>query len=153
MRLIKKAFLDFFSKQFMIFLVIGGLAALVNFISRYLINKVIPFTYSVLLAYIIGMITAFLLQKTFTFLTGEKGLSRQFSYFIIINLFGMAQTFIISLALAEYLFPKYINIKYPYEISHLIGLAVPMFSSFLGHKYISFGDYNISALFKKIFLN
>jgi putative flippase GtrA len=55
----------FFSKQFLVFLATGGIAALINFLSRILYSNWLDFSLAVFLAYITGMITAFILAKKF----------------------------------------------------------------------------------------
>ena len=51
------------SSQFIRFLFTGGLAALVNFGSRILYNRWMGFSTAVCVAYVTGMITAFLLAR------------------------------------------------------------------------------------------
>ena len=59
--------IGFFAKrQFVVFIVTGGVAALVNFLSRILFNQWLSFSSSVILAYLCGMVTAYVLAKSFT---------------------------------------------------------------------------------------
>lgn len=46
-------------QKFFKFLVAGGLAALVNFGSRILLNNFMPYAQAIIIAYCIGMLTAF----------------------------------------------------------------------------------------------
>ena len=57
----------FKSRQFVMFLITGGLAAAVNFGSRILYNQWMGFSAAIVLAYITGMITAFVLARIFVF--------------------------------------------------------------------------------------
>ena len=59
------------TKQFLLFIVAGGFAALVNIISRALLSLFMNFSSSVLIAYFIGMVIAFILTKKFVFLSGQ----------------------------------------------------------------------------------
>lgn len=58
---------DFFSKQFFIFLTVGGTAALVNFFSRFLFRPFLPYVVSVVCAFVVGTILSFFLNRMFTF--------------------------------------------------------------------------------------
>ena len=57
----------FKSRQFVMFLITGGLAAAVNFGSRILYNQWMGFSAAIVLAYITGMVTAFVLARIFVF--------------------------------------------------------------------------------------
>ena len=65
-----------FSHQFLLFLLTGGTAAAVNFGSRILYSAWIPFSYAVILAYLTGMVTAFVLAKLFVFKASQQSMQR-----------------------------------------------------------------------------
>ena len=67
---------QFMSHQFLLFLLTGGAAAAVNFGSRILYNVWIPFSYAVILAYLTGMVTAFVLAKLFVFKASQQSMQR-----------------------------------------------------------------------------
>ena len=48
---------EFASRQFVAFLLTGGTAALINFISRIIYNQWLGFSSAVILAYLTGMVT------------------------------------------------------------------------------------------------
>ena len=126
------------SKQFILFLLTGGIAATVNFCSRIIFNLWISFSMAVILAYITGMVTAFILAKFLVFKESNQSLHQSIIFFILVNIIAILQTWIISMLLAYYLLPA-INIKnFVREISHAVGIVVPVFSSYIGHKHWSF---------------
>ena len=129
---------QFKSRQFLIFLVTGGLAAAVNFGSRIIYNLWLSFSAAVVLAYITGMITAFMLAKLFVFKDGQQSLHQSVIFFILVNIVAVFQTWIISMGLAYYLLPKMGVNEYIREIAHAIGVIVPVFTSYIGHKRWSF---------------
>jgi putative flippase GtrA len=133
-----KVLADFFSKEFYKFLVVGGFAAVVNFFSRIGINYFFGFTLSVIIAYLIGMITAFILNKILVFKIEKGNTAKQFWYFTLVNIFAVIQTVTISVFLAKWFFPRIGFMIYSEEIAHFIGISIPVITSFLGHKYISF---------------
>jgi putative flippase GtrA len=132
---------QFKSKQFITFLFAGGFAALVNFGSRFFYNEYMSFGNAVIVAYITGMITAFILTKLFVFEKSQHKTHKEFFYFTLVNLVAIIQTYIISIGLADYIFPHMGFAHNPNEadaIAHAIGVAFPVFTSFIGHKYLSF---------------
>ena len=129
---------QFKSRQFLIFLVTGGFAAAVNFGSRIIYNLWLSFSTAVVLAYITGMITAFVLAKLFVFRDSQQSFNRSVMFFILVNSIAVFQTWIISMGLAYYLLPKMGINEYIREIAHAIGVIVPVFTSYIGHKRWSF---------------
>jgi putative flippase GtrA len=130
----------FANKQFVTFLITGGIAACVNFLSRILFNQWMTFSSSVVLAYICGMITAFVLAKIFVFKTSRQSIGNAIFYFCLVNAFAVLQTWAISMLLAYYLLPSIGVNLFTHEIAHAVGIIIPVFTSFLGHKYFSFSD-------------
>jgi len=129
---------QFQSSQFLIFLLTGGIAAAVNFGTRIVYNLWVAFSFSIILAYVTGMITAFILAKLFVFKASQQPLHHSVMFFILVNLVAIFQTWVISMGLAYYVLPA-MGIKlYIREISHAVGIAVPVFTSYIGHKHWSF---------------
>ena len=128
----------FKSRQFVMFLITGGLAAAVNFGSRILYNQWMGFSAAIVLAYITGMITAFVLARIFVFQDSQRALHQSALYFVLVNLVAVAQTWIISLLLADHVLPSLGVQRFVHESAHAVGVVVPVFSSYLGHKHLSF---------------
>lgn len=133
--MIRKHFLN---QQFLRFLVVGGMAAGVNFISRIFLSETMSYRWAIFVAYIVGMLTAYLLSRAFVFEKSSRKPIHELYYFSIVNVVAVCQVWGISILLAEYIFPKTGFGFYPEEIAHIIGLSVPIFTSFLGHKFWSF---------------
>lgn len=62
--------------------------------------------------------------------------------FVAVNLFAVIQTYVISLALVEWLFPLLRITWYTYELAHFVGISVPIITSYIGHKYLTFRPEN-----------
>lgn len=129
---------QFFSRQFLLFLLTGGTAAAVNFGSRIVYSVWLGFSSAVILAYITGMITAFVLAKLFVFKGSQQSVQRSAGFFVLVNLVAALQTWAISMGLAYYLLPSLGVTLFVREIAHAVGVAVPVFSSYIGHKRWSF---------------
>jgi putative flippase GtrA len=133
---------NFFSKQFITFLITGGIAAAVNFFTRILFSNWMSFSQSIILAYMFGMATAFLLAKYFVFKNSSRRSSTSAVIFIFVNVIAVLQTWSISIYLVEYLFPTINIVEFSEEIAHGIAIMVPVFTSYIGHKKWSFRDKN-----------
>jgi putative flippase GtrA len=129
---------SFMSRQFFVFLVTGGTAAAVNFGSRIVYNQWLPFSGAVILAYLTGMVTAFVLAKMFVFKESTQSTRRAVLFFTLVNAVAVLQTWLISMGLAFYLLPALGVTQFVKEIAHAVGVVVPVFTSYLGHKRWSF---------------
>lgn len=128
----------FISRQLFLFLLTGGFAAGVNWGSRIVYNLWMPFSAAIIVAYITGMITAFILAKLFVFTESKQSTHRSIFFFTLVNLVAVAQTWAVSVGLADYVFPRIGLVDHARDLAHLIGVAVPVFTSYIGHKKLSF---------------
>jgi len=117
---------------------VGGFAALVNFTSRIGFSQFLSFSQAVFLAYLVGMTTAFILSMRYVFEKSNQHVIKQFYYFSLVNVFAAAQVWAISVGLAEHLFVWLDYRLFREELAHLIGISVPIFTSYIGHKKFSF---------------
>ncbi|WP_311222587.1 MULTISPECIES: GtrA family protein [unclassified Acidovorax] len=130
----------FRSRQFVAFLVTGGVAALANFSARIVLNQWMPFSWAVVLAYGVGMVTAFLLARAFVFTDSRQQTHKSVLFFVLVNLVAVAQTWGVSMLLARYVLPALGVERFVHEIAHAVGVVVPVFTSYLGHKRWSFAS-------------
>lgn len=128
----------FVSTNFLLFLLTGGFAAAVNWGSRIVYNIWMPFTAAIVVAYITGMITAFVLVKLFVFTRSTQSTGRSIFFFSLVNLVAVVQTWGVSVGLAYYVFPSIGFNWHTRDIAHLFGVVVPVFTSYVGHKKWSF---------------
>lgn len=127
-------------RQFLLFLLTGGVAALVNVISRIGFSRFLRFELAVLAAYGIGMVTAYVLARQFVFRNPAITVRRSFAAFALVNLFAVLQTWIVSVGMRNWLLPLLGIVVLKDLIAHTIGVLVPVVSSYFGHKHISFRD-------------
>ena len=126
------------SRQFVAFLVTGGIAALVNFGSRILLDQWMSYSAAIVLAYLCGMTTAFLLARAFVFTESQRSTTQSALWFAAVNVFAVFQTWAISLLLARYVLPWAGVTSHTETIAHAVGIMVPVVSSYYGHKHLSF---------------
>ena len=130
----------FFSRQFVIFLLTGGIAAAVNFGSRIVYSYWLSFSTAVFVAYLSGMVVAFILAKLFVFKETRHTTVKSAALFILVNAVGAAQTWLVSVGLADYGLPLLGIQQHVHELAHFVGVMAPVFTSYCGHKYWSFGQ-------------
>ncbi|KVE42393.1 GtrA family protein [Burkholderia sp. BDU5] len=128
------------SKRFLMFLLTGGLAAAVNWSSRIVYNLWVPFSMAIVLAYLTGMVTAFVLARLFVFKRSTQSTGKSVFFFTLVNVLAVAQTWLVSMGLSYYALPRLGVAWHAKEIAHLVGVAVPVFSSYIGHKKWSFRE-------------
>jgi len=126
------------SHQFFRFILAGGFAACVNFFSRIALSNWMPYTAAIVIAYIFGMITAFVINRAFVFTEANNRLRQQMLWFIAVNIAAVLQTLAISLLLARVVFPRTGFYWHDETIAHAIGVIVPVVTSYLGHKHWTF---------------
>ena len=122
---------------FLRFLLTGGFAAAVNIGSRALFSLVMPFEAAVVVAYLVGMATAFVLARLFVFAPSGGGV-RGFARFALVNLVALVQVWLVSVGLANWLFPAVGYIFHAELVAHTIGVLSPVVTSYYGHKLFTF---------------
>ncbi|SOD98742.1 GtrA family protein [Caenispirillum bisanense] len=125
--------------EFLRFLITGGIAAGVNVGSRWLLSHAMPYEAAVLVAYLFGMTTAYLLARALVFAPSGRSRRDEFLRFALVNVAAAAQVWIISVGLARVVFPWAGMTWYAEDIAHVIGVVFPVFTSYLGHRHFSFG--------------
>jgi putative flippase GtrA len=130
-------------REFIRFVAVGGLAAAMNIGARYAINLMTSFEVAVIVAYVIGMVTAFVLSKRFVFRESGRKAHDEFVRFGIINLVAAAQVWLISIGLARFAFPGLAFNWHPDTVAHVIGVAAPVVTSYLGHRHFTFAQRRI----------
>jgi len=126
------------SPQFLRFLVAGGIAAGANFGSRFLFSLWFDYPVAIVLAYLVGMTVAFLLMRQRVFAAGSGALLPQVVKFAAVNLLAVVQTLFISLVLVRWLFPAIGLVEHAEALAHLVGVLVPVVTSYFGHRLLTF---------------
>jgi putative flippase GtrA len=116
----------------------GGLAALCNIGARILLSRVMRYELSVAIAYLVGMIVAFVLARSFVFERSMRAWHVQLTRFATVNFFAFIQVWLVSVGLARLLFPWLAFHWHPETVAHLIGVVSPVLFSYYAHKHFSF---------------
>lgn len=126
------------SREFVTFVAVGALAAAVNWLSNILLLFVMPLDFSILVAYLIGMTTAYTLNRSFVFKLSGRRVHDEYMRFAIVNIIAVAQVWLVTMGLARLLLPAVGWTLYPAELAHAVGVASPIITSYFGHRYFTF---------------
>jgi putative flippase GtrA len=120
-------------------LLLGAIAAGANWCSRFAWSLLMPFSWAVVAAYATGMVVAFALFRMFGFPGASRPLSQQILYFVLVNLAGIAQVWLASIALVAVLFPL-TGFSGPLAeaLGHGAAVMLPAATSYFGHKQLTF---------------
>ena len=123
---------------FVRFLGAGGFAAVINLVSRYLLTPVLGFECSIVVAYLIGMVVAFILFRTLVFGRSGASIAAESYRFVIVNVVALMLVWAISVTLVDVVFPAIGFRWHAEDIAHFIGTCIPAISSYIGHSYYTF---------------
>jgi putative flippase GtrA len=124
--------------RFGLFLVAGGIAAAANYGSRFAFSVWFSYPTAIVLAYLVGMIVAFALMRRYVFDGVAKALAPQVLKFTLVNALAVVQTLVVSLLLARWALPALGIESHVEAIAHAFGVAVPIVTSYFGHKHATF---------------
>jgi len=118
------------------FIAAGTLAAGLNWLVRFPLNALMPFSTAVLCAAAIGMAAGFLLYRGFVFTGSQRAWHLQVRDFIFVNSAGAAITTLVAVALNDLLIATTaLNLT---AIAHALGIGAGAAVNYLGHKAITF---------------
>lgn len=126
------------SRQFIGFVLVSGIAGAANFGSRFLFSLLLPYTVAICAAFVVGLTTAFLLNRRYVFSDSLQSKQSQALRFLAVNLVALVQTVLVSLLLARWLLPLIGWTWQPEAVAHAAGIAVPAVTSYLAHKHWTF---------------
>jgi energy-coupling factor transport system substrate-specific component len=126
-------------RQFFCFLLLGTLAASINWLVRFPLSRCMPFEIAVMAAYLIGMTVGYLLYKHYVFPGRHAPLGAQMRNFVLINLIGIVIVAALSSVLANQVLPNLIGARDLREaLAHGLAIGTSAATSFAGHKWVTF---------------
>jgi putative flippase GtrA len=128
------------SRQFGLFILAGGAAAAIHWGSRIWLNHYVDFRIALVLAYGIGIATAYALNKRFVFTQSGRSVKGEVRWFVFFNLAAFPLVWGASVFLAEQALPGLGLLWHPREIAHAIAIALPLVLNFYLHKLVTFRE-------------
>lgn len=127
------------TNRFTRFLICGAIAAAVNWTSARVLEKMMPFSVAVVVAYVIGMVVAFTLFRRYVFPLSPTPIARQILFFVLVNIAGLAQVWLVSMLLVTYALPALGHDGALWRsFAHGFAIGVPTLSSYIGHRFLTF---------------
>jgi len=124
------------------FLVVGGSAALVNWVSRIILSGWMSFEIAVFLAYCIGMVVGYLGYRTFVYEASNSPLRLEVLRFIAVNAVSALVVVGISSFLTRIGLPAIGITQFINEISHATAIALGAVLNYHAHARITFAAYS-----------
>ena len=124
--------------EFVRFVATGSIAAVSNLVARYLLDFFLVFEVAVVLAYLVGMVVAFILFQKVIFGDPQTPLRRRVFRFCVVNALGAFLALVVSSLMARVVLPAMSWTFHPAEVAHFVGVAVPAFTSYFLHKHYTF---------------
>lgn len=129
---------DLLSKEYLSFLAAGGASVVANISARVVLSAWLPYPISVAIAYVVGMVVAFLLMKRYVFTRSTKPLRAEVIGFCVVNALGLVQTVAVSYAALAYAFPMLGFVWQSELLAHGLSLATLAVTSFFLHRRFTF---------------
>ena len=136
---VRQLWAPLWERRFVRFLFAGGVAAAVNIASRIGFSQVMSYGWAILAAYLCGMTTAWVLSRLLVFERTGGHWAGEYGRFALVNVVAAAQVWVISVGLERWVFPAVGFVFHPLTVAHAVGVVVPVFTSYAGHRHFSFG--------------
>lgn len=129
----------FLTWQFVGFLAVGGLAALLHWLARIGFSQWLPFALAVTCAYGVGMAVAFVLNGLFVFPNSERARHLQVRDFVLVNLAFFPVVWLAAVKINECLLA--LGFTWHHEaLAHALAIPLPMLATFLIYKFFAFRE-------------
>lgn len=120
------------------FVLAGGTAAVVNWVSGLLLVRLLPLEASVVIAYLIAMTAAFVLNRRFVFPLSGRSMQAEYLRFAAVNGVALIQVWIVTIGLARWIFPSIGFDFHPAAVAHAVGIVTPVGTSYFLHRHFTF---------------
>ncbi|MGD2131244.1 MAG: GtrA family protein [Maricaulaceae bacterium] len=124
--------------EFIRFVATASVAALTNLIGRFVLDVWLPFEMAVVLAYLAGMVVAFVMFQRLIFGDPGSPVGRQVYRFCLVNAMNLGLTVAVASLLARLVFPAIGMSWRPDDVAHVIAVAAPALPAYLGHKHYTY---------------
>lgn len=128
----------FFTPQYVRFLAVGGVAALLHWLARIFLSLHLPYVWSVVISYFAGLSVAFVLNKIYVFPNSLLPLDRQLNRFFLVNVITMPLVWLTAIALERFLGSLIFNTELRQALAHGVAVTIPAVSSFIAYKFFAF---------------
>jgi putative flippase GtrA len=132
------------SAQFGRFLLVGGVALALHWLSRFIFNWFVSYGWAIVLAYAVGMFVGFILNKVYVFPYSERPLYFEASVFVLVNVVAFPLVWAVAYVLGEWVLQRWMSREIALASAHAFAITLPVFANFALHKFITFRGANVS---------
>ncbi len=120
------------------FLVAGGIASAVNWLTRFAASSVVSFQIALVVGAAIGMATGFCLYRAWVFPHSSRPLHFQGGSFLVVNGTTATFVFLVSISAHWLLRDFHLSNQVREGIAHAVGIGCGAPMNFFGHRMITF---------------
>jgi putative flippase GtrA len=128
----------YMTAQFAHFLVVGGIALVINWLSRFAFNYFVAYGWAIVLAYGAGMLVAFILNRVYVFPFSSRSLKFEMTLFFLVNIAVFPLVWGVAYVLGEWFLARYLSTQFALALAHGFAITLPAFVNFALHKLITF---------------
>jgi putative flippase GtrA len=128
----------YWSQQFARFLLVGGVALLCHWLSRFAFNLFVDYGWAIVLAYLVGMVVAFVLNKIYVFPFSQRSLDFEIFFFFLVNIAAFPLVWVVAYVLGEWVLAKYLARAIALALAHGFAITLPVFVNYALHKLVTF---------------
>lgn len=137
--------------KLILYFLASGIAAAVNFGSRFIYDIYMDFWLSVVLAYFTGMIVNYAISRKYVFDSYSGATFKNtLLKFAFVAFIGFGITTIVSVGALELIHSSIkIHDDLAKAIAHCLGIGTAFFASFFGHKFLTFRSTGVSKILRR----
>jgi putative flippase GtrA len=138
MTLVQRAASLYLSAQFARFLLVGGMALVCHWLSRFAFNLFVGYGWAIVLAYGVGIIVAFVLNKIYVFPYSGRALHFEISMFFAVNIAAFPLVWVVAYVIGEWVLVNYLARELALALAHGFAITLPVFLNYALHKLVTF---------------
>lgn len=128
----------YMSAQFARFIAVGGLALLLHWLSRFVFNSFMTYGWAIAMAYAVGMLAAFVLNKIYVFPFSEQSLNFEVFFFFLVNIAAFPLVWVVAYVMGEWVLVRYVQPQLALALAHGFAITLPAFANYALHKLVTF---------------
>ena len=128
----------YWSGQFARFLAVGGVALVCHWLSRFAFNVFVSYAWAIVLAYLVGILVAFTLNKIYVFPYSQRSLNFEISFFFLVNIAAFPVVWAVAYMLGEWILVDYLPRQVALALAHGFAITLPVFVNYALHKLVTF---------------
>ncbi len=133
------------TRTFRNFALVGGIAALVNWGSRFGFQHFMSLEGAVVAAFFAGLLTGYVLNRLFVFEPSGRKIADEAARFALVNLFALGAVWLVTVGLARHVFPAVGFSWHAEAVAHGVGVLSPALISYFAHRHFTFSKPTAQA--------